>query len=172
MVKMLVLSNSVSFGLEAELQSMLLCTGIIVGVQYFLSPCLTQSQVSANHRSSSHHTLWAGATLWNAAEGGRTFSNIALATTGCMQWWPAGMVRKQLCSGCSARWVPAGAVQGLSPSSPRSRPGVAAVACPLVLWSQLLALPLNCSSQCTVRKSVGKSLLKFAHLWGDWLADP
>lgn len=44
---------------------------------------LTQSQISANHGSSSHHTLWAGTAPWNTAEGGRSFSNVAQVPAAC-----------------------------------------------------------------------------------------
>lgn len=115
--------------------------------------------------------LWAGTALWNVAECGRSFSNVVQVPAAGSGGQPGWL-------GCSCAVAPVhaefllGLYKGSSPSSPGSRPGAAAVAHPLVLQPQLLALPWNCGSQCTVWKGLGKSLLKFAHLWGDWLADP
>lgn len=67
------------------------------------------------------------------------------------------------CSGCSCAVAPLhnepllGLCKGFSPHSPRSRPGAAAVAHPLVLQPQLLALPLNCGSQRAVSKALSKA---------------
>lgn len=94
---------------------MLFRTGIIVGFQWFLSPCcLMQSQTSAHHRSSFHHTLWCEIALWNTAEGDRSMSSVAQVPSACSGGQPG-------LSGCSCAVAPLhaesllGLYEGFSP---------------------------------------------------------